>query len=254
MNIQQFKDYLAEVFGIDRLSRDSGFTHVGSQEITKMGYAANITPQTLEEAIRARVNMMLTHHDPWQEVYGLREYCVQRLQEYDMTHYYLHPALDDCDFGTGASLLVRLGARVAEKSNQSGEWYWGRIGEFEPPVGFDELVQRMEAALEEPVCAWRNNERLVKRAVVVPGQGWATYEIRDAMERHCDVYITGEKLLYTVAYAQFVSMNLIVGSHTFSEILGMESLAQRIGQRFPEVEVTRLREDHLEAMGLRRPL
>jgi len=253
MKVEEFAGYLGELFGV-KLARDSGFTHVGSREINSLGYAVNITPQTLQEAIRQRVDLMLTHHDPWEEVYGLKEYCVRRLREHDLTHFYLHPALDDCEFGTGASLLVKLGARVVERANQAGEWFWGRIGEFDPPLDLAELVRRVEAVLEEPVWAWRNNDRPVKRAVVVPGQGWATYEIRDAVQRRCDVYITGEKLLYTVAYAQFAGINLIVGSHPFSEVVGMESLAQRLSQRFPEVQVIRLREDHLESAGLRRPL
>ncbi|MCL6430007.1 MAG: Nif3-like dinuclear metal center hexameric protein [Anaerolineae bacterium] len=253
MTIDEFEGYLRELFGA-KLARDSGFTHIGRREVHKLGYAVNVAPQTLEEAVRQRVDLMLTHHDPWQEVYGLKEYCLQKLQRYDMTHFYLHPALDDCEFGTGASLLVRLGGRVIEKGNQSGEWFWGRIGEFDPPVDLAELVQRLEAVLEEPVLAWRNNSRSIRRAVVVPGQGWATSEVRDAVCRGCDVYITGEKLLYTVSYAQFAGINLIVASHTFSEAPGMESLAQRIARRFPEVQVLRLHEDHLETLGRRRPL
>ena len=42
-------------------------------------------------------------------------------------------------------------------------------------------------------------------------------------------------------------MDLIIGSHTFTEVFGVESLAKIIEQRFRDIEIVRLTEDHLEA-------
>lgn len=44
-----------------------------------------------------------------------------------------------------------------------------------------------------------------------------------------------------------MGMNLIVGSHTFTEVFGIESLAERVKRRFSDIEIVRLTEDHLEA-------
>ena len=46
-----------------------------------------------------------------------------------------------------------------------------------------------------------------------------TSDVKDAVDRNCDVYITGEKFLYTVQYAKFAGINIIVGSHTYTENL-----------------------------------
>ena len=42
--------------------------------------------------------------------------------------------------------------------------------------------------------------------------------------------MTGEYVLYSQQYAQHVGMNLLVGSHTNTEILGVESLVHRIAE------------------------
>ena len=73
-----------------------------------------------------------------------------------------------------------------------------------------------------------------------------TDHVKEAAERGCDAYVTGEKLLYTVQYARFAKIDLFVGSHTFTEIFGVESLAKKIRQQFPETEIVRLVEEHME--------
>ena len=74
-----------------------------------------------------------------------------------------------------------------------------------------------------------------------------TPDLREASEKGCDAYITGEKTLYTIEYARFVGIDLVIGSHTFAEVFGVESLAKRIKMRFRDMEIVRLTEDHLEA-------
>ena len=71
--------------------------------------------------------------------------------------------------------------------------------------------------------------------------------MKEAVDRGCDAYITGEKLLFTLQYARFAGIDLFVGSHTFTELFGVEAIARRIKDRFPEVEIVRLPEEHIEA-------
>ncbi|MGE7055402.1 hypothetical protein ACQKI4_22800 [Paenibacillus glucanolyticus] len=43
-------------------------------------------------------------------------------------------------------------------------------------------------------------------------------------------------------------MNIIVGSHTFTEIFGVRSLAQKLQERFRDIEVIQLTEEHIEVV------
>jgi putative NIF3 family GTP cyclohydrolase 1 type 2 len=52
--------------------------------------------------------------------------------------------------------------------------------------------------------------------------------------------------LYTIQYAQFVGINLLVGSHTFTEIYGVESLVKKVQSINTETKIIKLNEDHFE--------
>lgn len=63
----------------------------------------------------------------------------------------------------------------------------------------------------------------MKRVGLVCGNGGPTACLKESVENKCDVYITGEHNLYTIQYAKFKGKNLIIRSHTFTEIFGIES-------------------------------
>ncbi|GGA16051.1 hypothetical protein GCM10008018_70870 [Paenibacillus marchantiophytorum] len=50
----------------------------------------------------------------------------------------------------------------------------------------------------------------------------------------------------TIQYAKFIKMNLIVGSHTFTEIFGVKSLSEKIKEKYESLEIIELVEDHIE--------
>lgn len=81
----------------------------------------------------------------------------------------------------------------------------------------------------------------VCRIAVAAGGGNMTSDMRAAVELGCDTYVTGEYALYSQQYAGFCGMNLFVGSHTNTEILGVKSMAERLtcGGR---IELIRIRE------------
>lgn len=120
------------------------------------------------------------------------------------------------------------------------------IGEFKEPIAFENLALRLSRLLNEPVRQWRNNNKKAKRVGVMTGAGHSTDYLKLAFDEGCDTYITGEASLYTIQYAQFAGMNLLVGSHTFTEIFGVETLAGKVKERHPEIEVMKLEESHFE--------
>lgn len=245
--VEEFIESLFDTKSNDLFDRESGVTARGAEEIKRIGYCTNLTLDTVEEAVRNDVNLMVTHHDAWDSMFGLKEACRERLLEAGISHYFNHLPLDDCDFGTNNSLAERLGLRVVEKSHLEDGFHCGRLTEFGEAVTFEYLVGRLESILEEPVQAWKSRRSPIRRVGLVCGGGGSTPDVREAFEKGCDAYITGERTLYTIEYARFVGMDLIIGSHTFTEVFGVESLAKIIEQGFRGTEIVRLTEDHLEA-------
>lgn len=251
MRLSEIEQYILDLFTTkdnEHFYEESGITVRGTEDIKRIGYCTNLTIDTIEEARKNHVDLMITHHDAWEFIYGLKEACKEKLLEYNISHYYNHLPLDDCDFGTNDSLIKKLGSEIIERTHEEDGFFCGRISEFKEGVTFKELVKKLECILEEPVKSWKFKDGKIKRIGLVCGGGGFTTDVREAVERNCDVYITGEKVLYTIEYAKFAEINLIVGSHTFTEVFGIESLAMKIKDKYKDIDIIRLKEEHLEAI------
>ncbi|TCZ79295.1 Nif3-like dinuclear metal center hexameric protein [Paenibacillus albiflavus] len=254
MKYEQFRTYINELFGQLLINFDEddeyGYCNFSSKIYRKIGYATNITPEIIMQAAENKVELIVTHHDAWDFVYGMKERCIELLTENNIAHFYIHLPLDYVSFGTCNSLLHLLGAdKIVQQSQHIDGTSSIGIGELESPISLDALVERMTNLLDEKVYYQKYNNLQIRRIGMVTGAGNGTNQLREATNSNCDVYITGEKSLYTVQYAKFIQMNLIVGSHTFTEIFGVRSLALKLQERFQEIELVQLHEEHIEVMG-----
>lgn len=251
MNFEQFKGTIELIFGDLLTQFDEGeeyaFYEFGPKIINRIGYSTNITPEIIKQAAENNVELILTHHDAWDFIFGMKEECHSLLKEHGISHFFVHLPLDYADFGTCGSLFKALGINeLIQKSTHYKSSSLPGIGEFEIPLTFEEINEKIRSALDEDVKSWKNSEKLIKRVGIITGAGNSTSNIRDALDAGCDVYITGEKTLYTLQYAQFVGMNLIVGSHTFTEIFGMSTLSEKLKEQFGYLEIVKLKEEHFE--------
>lgn len=251
MYLTQFKECIQTLFG-DLLEQfrdcgEYGFNHEHSRPVRRLGYCTNLAPEVVEQARDRQVDLIVTHHDAWDFVFGMREACVDKLQEYEIAHFYVHLPLDYAEFGTYASLLQEIGdIRLTERSEHiHGDSTIG-VGELAEPMSFSELAERVSQVLAEEVKAWNFGSRTVQRIGVLTGAGDSSVHLREARQLQCDVYVTGEKSLYTVQYARFIGLNLIVGSHTFTEVFGVRSFARKVKDSFPDIEIVPLDEEHIE--------
>jgi len=246
IELHQSIDELFDTTANDSYRKESGITVMTNRDIKHIGYCVNLTLKTVDEAIKNNVDLMITHHDAWDFISGMKEACKKELEKHNIGHYYNHLPLDDCKFGTNEKLSKALGLEKIQKDYDYEGFYCGRTGDYERPIPFEQLVQKMETILDEPVKSWKFNERPIKKIGIVCGGGDDTGLVKKTYENDCDVYITGEKNLYTVQYAQFLNMNLIVGSHTFIELLGVEGLALEIRNKHSGIETVNLIEEHIE--------
>ena len=158
-----------------------------------------------------------------------------------MTHAFFHAPLDDADFGTSASLAQALGMKGCKKVMPYREQYYGGVAGEIDPTDFESFAASLSHILQENVRCHRNNDRPVCRIAVAAGGGNMTSDMRTAVELGCDTYVTGEYALYSQQYAGFCGMNLFVGSHTNTEILGVKSMAERLTCG-GKIELIRIRE------------
>lgn len=210
------------------LPQEWGFLNEFDREINTIGYAVNLTEAVIEKSRQKQIEFLVTHHDSWEFIFGLKESCSRMLEENGITHAYFHAPLDDAEFGTSASLAKELGMRGLEKVMPYADIYYGGVtGEMEP-ADFNVFREKLNDTLKEQVRCYQNNANPVRKVAVAAGGGNMTTEMRIAAEAGCDTYVTGEYVLYSQQYAQHVGMNLFVGSHTNTEILGVQSLVEKL--------------------------
>ena len=172
---------------------------------------------------------MLTHHDSWEFVFGLKERCNALLKEMHIAHGFFHAPLDDAEFGTSASLTEALGAVQGKQVMPYADvFFGGRIGELKCPGEFEAFARRASVILDEPVRRFKNHDKPVKRICVAAGGGNLTTDMKCAAEEGCDTYVTGEYALYSQMYARLAGMNLLVGSHTSTEYPGIRALGEHL--------------------------
>ena len=227
-------------------NKESGITHDSSRPVKRVGYCTNLTPQTVKQASIQGIDLMLTHHDAWDFIFGLKEKCRSLLEEHGISHYFNHAPLDDCEFGTNSSLVREMSWQEVKKTCETDGYMAGVIAR--PPEGtnFETIAASLEKLLEEKVLAWKFHRRPITKAFIVCGAGHLTSDMQEAVEEGCDLYITGEKILYTLEYAQLHRLNLIVGSHTFIELFGVKSMAKILHANHEELQIERINEEHLE--------
>ncbi|WP_236634777.1 Nif3-like dinuclear metal center hexameric protein [Alteribacter lacisalsi] len=235
---------------LDAYSDDWGVTYDAGKEFRRIGYATNLCPEVIRNAAASNVDLLLTHHDAWEDIlFDMKEACLDLLKENGMSHFFVHGPLDFSWFGTAPSLIERLGAEVASHSSWK-EQETPATAVFEGGISLQSLSDRMASVLGEPVRVWKNNSRKIHKAGVLTGAGNLTDHLKFAADEGCDAYITGEATLYSVQYAAFLGLNMVVGSHTFTEMFGVETFAKKVAWVHPEVDVVRIEERHLEADGI----
>ncbi|WP_105616323.1 Nif3-like dinuclear metal center hexameric protein [Vallitalea okinawensis] len=247
--IIRFIDSKFKTSTFDNYKEESGITYNAGRSIKKIGYATNLTPEVIRLGRDQKVDLIMTHHDAWKFIYGLKDECKRLLNENGISHYYNHLPLDDCEFGTNSSLALELGLDEVKKTCDEDGYKCGVIGEYKEEKDIEGFIDLVESKLEEKVQFWKFNNKPIKRVFILCGAGHLTSDMKEAVDEKCDLYLTGEKILYTVEYAKLHQMNLVVGSHTFIELFGVKSMANIVNDEFKDVEVVLLKEQHLEANG-----
>jgi putative NIF3 family GTP cyclohydrolase 1 type 2 len=245
----EFIDVLKNCFLPIRLDQYQGeFDYVvnSNNEIGRIGYTTNLNQIVAEKAADAKVDALITHHDAWDFLFELRTEVLNTLQTNAMSHCFIHLPLDAVDFGTAASLSERMGFAIQDVFAYVDKLPCGRICECRPPLPLSTVTSRLARVTDDDVKIWTHNDSLVRRIGVATGGGHMTPHIKEAADKGCDTYITGETSLYTVEYARYRRINLLVGTHTHTELLGLEGMCDRLKQ-YLNVEFIRIHEGNFES-------
>ena len=238
-----------------------------SRSIVSVMTCLTVTPETVREAAAGKADLLISHHPfPFRAEKRWTSDTVNgrmllALVSAQIAVYSPHTAHDSAlggvnrqlaervgltgitpikplDFSANGAMLAGLDAAFsasldAELDQPLGI---GRIGHFASPIRLAELLVRVRAALNLGILTWvgESDKMITKLAVAC---GAADSFIPDAVRAGADAMLLGETKLHQALEAKSAGLALILPGHFATERFAMETLAERIQRRFPDLNV-----------------
>ena len=202
------------------------------------GVTANLA---LIEAARAfGADLLLVHHGLyWQgapfTVTGALGRRIRALVDARMSLAAYHLPLDGhAEVGNAVGLARALGLIDLEPAFEHRRLPVGCIGRFPEPLGPTEVAARL-AGLTDRLLFFPHGPAQVRSAGVVTGG--APRDVREAIDRGLDLYVTGEAGEYSQATAHEERIHFAALGHHRSERFGPMALGERLAASFPGLTV-----------------
>ncbi len=242
IKVKDVYEYLDSVFPFStQCSWDNSGFLAGdiNGEVKKIGFALDVTTETLNRAVKENVDLIITHHP-------LIFHPVKTLIKGDMPYEVVkagvpliscHTNFDKADGGVNDILAEILELKnVAPFPTCEGD-NLGRIGACDPLSAED--FARFAAKKLRTTVSLVKGRRKIKTVAVVGGSG-GEY-VPDAVNAGVDAFLTGEAKHHQLLQAKNSGLTFIVAGHYETENPAMKKLISLIGSRFPGIENIDLR-------------
>lgn len=226
---------------------------IGSEqnEVDAVITCLTLTPDVAAEAIRERVQLIVTHHPVlFRAVKQLTDANPEGRMLLDLIQagvsvYSPHTCYDSAHAGINRQLAQLCGLRnvkplrprsaAATVDNNSATLIGaGRFGDLVPTMLLSEFVELTKRVLQQPIVPFVGDpQREVSRVGVACGA--AAEFMHDALREGCDVLLTGEARFHACLEARTLGIGLVLPGHYATERPGMVRLAQFLKGQFPDL-------------------
>jgi dinuclear metal center YbgI/SA1388 family protein len=261
--LQTICDFLEE-FAPTRLAAD--WDNVGllvgdpQQPISKVMTCLTVTPPSVDEAVRAAADLIVTHHPlPFRPLKRLTHdqtpgRLLLQLIGAGIAVYSPHTAFDSAAAGINQQLAAGLGlvdvAPLLPAAADPQGLGSGRHGRLPAPATLAELATRLKGflRLDGLHLVGKLDQRIERVAVAC---GAAGEFLEPARRAGCDLLVTGETTFHTCLEAAAGNVALLLPGHFASERFAVERLAIVLVDRFPDLHVWASREERDPLQWLR---
>ena len=225
--------YADELLEVDRFSEfgPPGVQVLGAAEVSKLVCGVSASLELFERAAAAQAQLVLVHHGIfWRNeplVIDRRQRGrLEALFAGDLSLLAYHLALDaHPELGNSAQLAAALGI---EREGEFGQL--GLAGTLDPPLGIDELVARVTAAVDREPLVFPHGPEPIERVAISTGA--AGYDLIQAAHEGFDLFLTGEPEEPSLHTARELGIHFVAAGHYATERLGVQALARHLPERF----------------------
>lgn len=215
------------------------------KEVNTIYIALDATDDVIEEAVRLKADLLLTHHPlifkkmsrvNTDDFIGRR---VFRLIQNDICYYAMHTNFDVMGMADAAADELRLQncqvLNVTYEDEISKEGC-GRFGSFAKKISLAECAELVKRTYQVPnVRVFGNLTDMVEIAAVMPGSG-GSY-IQDALRAGADVMITGDIDHHEGIDAIAQGLNIIDAGHYGIEKLFIPYMKEFLHRELPNIQL-----------------
>ncbi|MDO4616745.1 MAG: Nif3-like dinuclear metal center hexameric protein [Lachnospiraceae bacterium] len=216
------------------------------REIKKIFVALDVTDETLEQAVQAKADLMITHHPLIfgsikqvndQSFIGRR---IIRLIEEGISYYAMHTNFDVR--GMADLNEQQLGLTHTEVLEVTGENNGvpegiGRAGQLTAPLKLSEAAELVKSGMKIPsVLLYGDPDQKVQRIAVSSGSGKSM--VPAALAAKAEVLITGDIDYHTAIDARACGLSIIDAGHYGTEYCFIEFMREKLQRMLPDCEIT----------------
>lgn len=204
-------------------------------EITGVLVSLDLTAKVIDYAIKEGCNLIINHHPLiFSPIKSLRtdnfkENLIIKAVKNNINVYAAHTNLDVAKGGVNDclnnKLELNLDGILEENSEDYGLGKYGQIAE----TSLKKLAENISKKLGENVIYYGDDEMLVSRIALVGGSGSST--IDSAIEKDCQVLITGDIKHHDYMDALERNLAIIDPGHFASEVIICEEIARYLSEK-----------------------
>ena len=249
MKVKELTAWLEQSYPADMAeSWDNVGLLVGDDEaeVSHVFFALDLTERTLEEAVRAGADMIITHHpmifDGMKKInnHSFTGRRVLSLIRHNIQYYAMHTNYDILGMAELSADDLELQDRevlTVTAETEHGPEGLGRVGLLPRRMTLRECGEFVKKAFAlNDVKIYGDLDREVEKAAVCTGSGKSL--LSDVLKKGADVYITGDIDHHTGIDAVAQGLSIVDAGHYGTEYIFMEAMRQKLAAQFPELTLS----------------
>jgi len=208
-----------------------------NSKVEKILVTLDITKNVVKEAIKNKVNLIISHHPlmfkPMQNIVfdSPRGWMIKNLIQNDIAVYSAHTNFDVAEGGMNDILANALDIKEPKLLDEINNI--GRFGTIDK-IEFEVFIEKVKSTFNlKTVKVIGNTKKSISTVGISGGSG--SHHMYAAKKRNCDVYITGDITYHTALDAIQMGITLIdVGHHI--EVIFIDAVTNDLQNQFPNIE------------------
>jgi dinuclear metal center YbgI/SA1388 family protein len=235
---KELENWLNEYLNVSAVSDylPNGLQVEGKEEIEKIITAVSINLDVVHEAVSENADAVIVHHGMfWKSeertVKGYRRARLHELLRNNINLFAFHLPLDTHpEISHNRIILEHIGVDHITGAQENGkEFECGLKGMFSAPIGFKELVHRINESLHTESRYFHYGKERIGSVFVVSGAGRNLIDKVSALE--VDAFLTGDAAENTQHIAKEERINYIYAGHYNTEKPGIIELGRKIAEK-----------------------